>query len=125
MFFKKSYRGVRLSIGFSFMGRFVLLYMYKSEVEILNPDKKNTNGFKNEQTTCLENIFEMNSINRDNCIQNCHLGRFIVGYTVGNLVLRRRVSCAVNVYQTIYLPKINENFEYGYTHSYALVSFVS
>ena len=24
----------------------------------------------------------------DNCIQNFHLGRYIVGYTVGNLVLR-------------------------------------
>ena len=27
----------------------------------------------------------------DNSIQNFHLGRYIVGYTVGNLVLRRRV----------------------------------
>ena len=27
----------------------------------------------------------------DNCIQNFYLGRYIVGYTVGNLVLRRRV----------------------------------
>ena len=26
----------------------------------------------------------------DNCIQNFHLGRYIAGYTVGNLVLRRR-----------------------------------
>ena len=26
----------------------------------------------------------------DNCIQNFHLGRYIVGYTVGNLVLWRR-----------------------------------
>ena len=24
----------------------------------------------------------------DNCIQNCHLGRYIVGYTVGNFVAR-------------------------------------
>ena len=31
----------------------------------------------------------------DNCIQNFHLGRYIVGYTVGNLVLQRRVSGAV------------------------------
>ena len=31
----------------------------------------------------------------DNCIQNSHLGRYIVGFTVGNLVLRRRVSGAV------------------------------
>ena len=33
----------------------------------------------------------------DNCIQNFHLGRCIVGYTVENLVLRQRVSGAVNV----------------------------
>ena len=31
----------------------------------------------------------------DNCIQNFHLGRYIVGYRVGNLVLRRCVSGAV------------------------------
>ena len=31
----------------------------------------------------------------DNCIQNFHLGIYIVGYTVGNLVLRRRASGAV------------------------------
>ena len=31
----------------------------------------------------------------DNCIQNFHLVSFIVGYTVGNLVLRRRASGAV------------------------------
>ena len=31
----------------------------------------------------------------DNCIQICHLGRYIVEYTVGNFVLRRRVSGAV------------------------------
>ena len=31
----------------------------------------------------------------DNCIQNFHLGRYIVGYTVGNLVLRRRVRGAI------------------------------
>ena len=40
----------------------------------------------------------------DNCIQNFHLGMYIVGYTVGNLVLRRRV-----------------NIEYGYPHSNALL----
>ena len=27
----------------------------------------------------------------DNCIQNVHLGRYIVGYMVGNFVLQRRV----------------------------------
>ena len=31
----------------------------------------------------------------DNCIQNICLGRYIVGYTVGNLVLRGHVSGAV------------------------------
>ena len=31
----------------------------------------------------------------DNCIPNIHLGRYIVGYMVGNFVLRRRVSGAV------------------------------
>ena len=33
-------------------------------------------------------IFELG----DNCIQNFHLGRYVVGYTVGNLVLPRRPS---------------------------------
>ena len=33
----------------------------------------------------------------DNCIQNFHLARYIVGYTIRNLVLRRHVSGAVNV----------------------------
>ena len=31
----------------------------------------------------------------DNCIKNFHLGSYIVGYMVGNLVLRRCVSGAV------------------------------
>ena len=31
----------------------------------------------------------------DNCIQNVHLGKYIVGYMVGNSFLRRRVSGAV------------------------------
>ena len=38
---------------------------------------------------------EENSHLGDNCIQNLHLVRYIVGYTVGNLVLRRRASGAV------------------------------
>ena len=33
----------------------------------------------------------------DNCIQNFHLGRYIVGYTVRNLVLRRRLRVAVKL----------------------------
>ena len=31
----------------------------------------------------------------DNCIQNFHLGSYNVGYTVGNLVLRRRANGVV------------------------------
>ena len=31
----------------------------------------------------------------NNCIQNIHLRRYIVSYTVGNFVLRQRVSGAV------------------------------
>ena len=52
----------------------------------------------------------------DNCIQNFHLGRYIVVYTVINLVLRRRVGGAVKRDE-------NENFEYGYPHSNTLLTF--
>ena len=73
----------------------------------------------------------------DNCIQkNFHLGRYIVGYTVGNsvlrrrasrvgnLVLRRRASGAVKRELRTYILRYtspNENFEYGYPHSNALL----
>ena len=62
----------------------------------------------------------------DNCIQNFHLGRYIVGYTVGNLVLRRHVSGAVKRDFRTYIRRYtspNENFEYGYPHSNALSTF--
>ena len=62
----------------------------------------------------------------DNCIQNFFLGRYIVGYTVGNLVLRRRVSRAVKRDFRTYIQRYispNENFEYGYPHSNALLQF--
>ena len=65
------------------------------------------NTFKNELTDVKKNL-KINVIALfcryshlkwtklgDNSIQNFHLGRYIVGYTVGNLVLRRRVSGAV------------------------------
>ena len=59
----------------------------------------------------------------DNCIQNVPLGRYIVGYMVGNFVLRRRVSGAVKrnfrPYNRWY-TSTNEHFEYGYPHSNAL-----
>ena len=60
----------------------------------------------------------------DNCIQNFQLGRYIVGYMVGNLVLRRPVIGAVKrdfrTYIRRYTPPY-ENFEYGYPHSNALL----
>ena len=62
----------------------------------------------------------------DNCIQNFHLGRYIVGYTVGNLVLRRRVSGAVKRDFRTYIRRYtspNENYEHGYPHSNALLTF--
>ena len=59
---------------------------------------------------------------RGNCIQNVHLGRYIVRYMVGNFVLRRRVSGAVKrnfrPYNRRYTSP-NERFEYGYPHSNA------
>ena len=61
-----------------------------------------------------------------NCIQNFHLGRYIVGYTVGNLVLRRRVSGAVKRDFRTYIRRYtspNESFKYGYPHSNALLTF--
>ena len=62
----------------------------------------------------------------DNCIQNFHLGRYIVGYTVENLVLRRHASGAVKRdFRTYIRPYTspNENFEFGYLHSNALLLF--
>ena len=62
----------------------------------------------------------------DNCIQNFHLGRFIVGYTVRNLVLWQRVSRAVKRDFQMYIRRYtspNENFEYGYPHSNAILTF--
>ena len=62
----------------------------------------------------------------DNCIQNFDLGRYIVGYTVGNLVLRRRLSGAVKHDFRTYIWQYtspNQNFEYGYPHSNALLTF--
>ena len=62
----------------------------------------------------------------DNCIQIFHLGRYIVGYTVGNLVLRRRASGAVKRDFRTYIRRYtspNEKFEYGYPDSNALLQF--
>ena len=63
---------------------------------------------------------------RDNCIQIFHFGKYIVGYTVGNLVLRRRLRVAVKRDFRTYIRRYtssNENFEYDYPHSNALLTF--
>ena len=63
---------------------------------------------------------------RDNCIQYFHLGRYIVGYTVGNSVLRRRASGAVKRDFRTHIRRYtspNENVEYGYPHSNAFLQF--
>ena len=49
----------------------------------------------NQQPTSGEYFVITEGYLGDNCIQIFHLGRYIVGYTVGNFVLRRRVSGAV------------------------------
>ena len=62
----------------------------------------------------------------DNCIQIFHLGRYIVGYTVGNVVLRRRVSGAVKHDFRPYIRRYttpNEKFEYCYPHSNVLFNY--
>ena len=56
----------------------------------------------------------------DNCIQNVHLGRYIVCYMVGNFVLRRHFSRTIKhnfrPYNRWYTFP-NEKFEYSYPHS--------
>ena len=60
----------------------------------------------------------------ENCIQNFHLGMYIVGYTVGNLVLRRRTSLAIKRNFRTYIRRYtspHKIFEYGYPHSNTLL----
>ena len=62
----------------------------------------------------------------DNCIQNFHLGRYVIGYTVGKLVLRGHASRAVKRDFLMYIRRYtypSEKFEYGYPHSNALLQF--
>ena len=54
------------------------------------------------------------------------LGRYIVGYTVRNLVLRARKSGAIKHDFRLYIRRYtsqNEHFEYGYPHSNAFLQF--
>ena len=62
----------------------------------------------------------------DNCIQNLYLGRYIVRYTVGNLVLWRLTSGYVKCDFLTYIRRCTspmENFDYGYPHSNAFLQF--
>ena len=43
---------------------------------------------------CEDITGTINKIKGDNCIQNFHLGKYIIGYTVGNLVLWRQHTVA-------------------------------
>ena len=54
----------------------------------------------------------------DNCIQIFHLGRYIVGYTVGSGAVKHDFRPYIRRYTS---P--NENFEYGYSHSNVLFNF--
>ena len=60
----------------------------------------------------------------ENCIQNFSLRRYIVGYTVGNLVLRRRASGAVKRDFRTYIQRYtspNEVLNMVFPHSNALL----
>ena len=60
-------------------------------------------------------------------IQNIYLGRYIIRYKVGNLVLWRRASGAVKRDFRLYIRRYtspNEYFEYGYPHSNALLQIL-
>ena len=83
-------------------------------------------------TKCVwENKYNLSNSNfvghlGDNCIQTFLLGRYIVGYRVWNLVLRRLVSRAIKRDFRLYIRRYtstNENFEYGYPHFNALLTF--
>ena len=66
---------------------------------------------------CNAKILDNNyrsALERENDIQNFHLGKFIVGYTFGNHVLRLRSRIAVKFKFRPYIQRYtspNENFE--------------
>ena len=60
----------------------------------------------------------------DNCVQIFHLGRYIIEYRVGNLVILQQMSGDVKQDFQMYIQRYtssNEKFEYGYPLSNALV----
>ena len=55
-----------------------------------------------------------------------YIDRYIVGYTVGKIVLQRHISRAITHDFRTYIRRytsLNENFDYGYPHSNALLTF--
>ena len=58
----------------------------------------------------------------NNCIQNVHLGRYVVGYMVGNFVFLK--TSHFQPYNQWYISP-NENFECGYPRSNALFNIYS
>ena len=85
-----------------------------------------TSGLETSYVSLKLLLLTNSSRSGDNCTHTFHLERYIVGYTVGNLVLRRRVSGAVKRDFRTYIRRYtspNEKFEYSYPHSNALLTF--
>ena len=67
-------------------------------LEIQRYENKLTHLFLNQKffnayITPVDHVVVLNL--GDNCLQNCNLGREIVGFMVGNFVLQRHISRAV------------------------------
>ena len=101
----------------------VLLKEFFEKVNFEQSQQTTTKAWKITLHNWAIRILGMNYL-WDNCIQNFHLGRYIVKYTVGNLVLTWRGSGAVKRDFRPYIrwyTSPNENFEYGYPHSNVLL----
>ena len=75
--------------------------------------------------TQLEGPTQLNKLG-DNCIKNIHMGKYIFGCTVGDLVLRQHASGAFKRDFQMYIQQytsLNENVEYGYPHSNPILQF--
>ena len=95
----------------------------KSEIKTHCVAKTACASMQSGQSHCYS---QTSSYLGDNCIQNFHLGRYIVGYTVRNLVLWRSRSGAVKHAFGTYIQRYtspNENFEYVYPQSNTLMQF--
>ena len=84
--------------------------------------KSSALNFQREDSGKQKTWNELSNLVEDN-YSNFHLERYTVGYTVRNIVLWRRASGAVRDFR-LYIRRCtspNENFEYGYAHSNALL----